>query len=203
MGGIFTRLLQTFSFKKKVCVLITGEFGSGKTTIMYQWLLGKCITPVHTVGSHLETLELEDVTFEFFDIGGETKSRPIIQHVVSRNLSNYKKRGIVFVIDSCDREWVGDTRKLLRELLESDVARGVPLLVLANKQDRSDAMSVEEITEVFELESIEGRPMLIKGCCALTGKGIEGVLPWLVDPKSSQEFTQFDPKNVEEDDQMC
>eukprot|EP00960_Hanusia_phi_P004557 132762-Hanusia_phi.AAC.1 len=121
MGGIFTRLLQTFSFKKKVCVLITGEFGSGKTTIMYQWLLGKCITPVHTVGSHLETLELEDVTFEFFDIGGETKvqraasyrpsssaflqSRPIIQHVVSRNLSNYKKRGIVFVIDSCDREW--------------------------------------------------------------------------------------------------
>jgi len=182
---------------------MTGDAESGKTTVMYQWLLGECITPVHTVGSCLETLERGNVVFTFFDVGGETKSRPIFQQLVSKNLTAYKKKGIVFVIDSCDREWIKDARKLLQDLLEADVARNVPLLVLANKQDRTDALSVEEIIEAFDLQLIKDRPLLVKGCCALTGKGIEGGLSWLVDPNSSQDFKELDSGAGEEGEQMC
>ena len=73
MGGVFTRLLQTVSWKQKVGVLMTGDAESGKTTILYQWVIGTCVTTMHTVGSNIETLERGDITFTFFDVGGEQR----------------------------------------------------------------------------------------------------------------------------------
>mmetsp|Transcript_40759 Transcript_40759/g.128456 ORF Transcript_40759/g.128456 Transcript_40759/m.128456 type:complete len:141 (-) Transcript_40759:120-542(-) len=131
------------------------------------------------------------------------QSRPVFQKTLCTNLVKYKKKGIVFVIDSCDRQWIKEAKDLLKDLLESDVLQNVPLLVYANKQDRSDAMSVEDITEAFELDSIKGRPLLVQGCCALTGSGIEGGLAWLADPNSSQDFKGLDPKDADQGEQMC
>eukprot|EP00960_Hanusia_phi_P028039 747175-Hanusia_phi.AAC.6 len=72
--------------------------------------------------------------------------------------------------------------------------------------------------EAFDLQLIKDRPLLVKGCCALTGetrqrlqtlrlempgKGIEGGLSWLVDPNSSQDFKELDSGAGEEGEQMC
>ena len=43
--------------------------------------------------------------------------------------------GLVFVVDSSDRERMIEAREELFGILESDEMRGVPVVVIANKQD--------------------------------------------------------------------
>ncbi len=55
---------------------------------------------------------------------------------------------MIMVVDSSDRARVGVTKSELFNLLESEDLGVAPVLVLANKQDMKDAMSVEELTQV-------------------------------------------------------
>jgi len=43
--------------------------------------------------------------------------------------------GLIFVVDSSDRARMEEAREELFGILESDEMRGVPVVVLANKQD--------------------------------------------------------------------
>ena len=43
--------------------------------------------------------------------------------------------GLIYVVDSADRERMGEAREELFGILESDELRGVPVVVVANKQD--------------------------------------------------------------------
>ena len=43
--------------------------------------------------------------------------------------------GLIFVVDSADRERMVEAREELFGILESDEMRGVPVVVIANKQD--------------------------------------------------------------------
>ena len=67
----------------------------------------------------------------------------------------------------------------LAALLENDKINGIPLLILANKQDLITAMKADEITDELELHSIRNRDWQIQSCSALNGDGIEDGLHWL------------------------
>ena len=43
--------------------------------------------------------------------------------------------GILYVVDSADKERFPESRDELQSLLKADEMRGVPVVVLANKQD--------------------------------------------------------------------
>lgn len=43
--------------------------------------------------------------------------------------------GLVYVVDSSDRERMSEAREELFGILESDEMRGVPVCIIANKQD--------------------------------------------------------------------
>jgi signal recognition particle receptor subunit beta len=59
--------------------------------------------------------------------------------------------------------------------------KGVPLLVLANKQDLPEAANDKEISEVMGLSKIKERDWAIFTCSATTGKGLNESLDWVVD----------------------
>eukprot|EP00658_Telonema_sp_P-2_P054970 TRINITY_DN43721_c0_g1_i2.p1 TRINITY_DN43721_c0_g1~~TRINITY_DN43721_c0_g1_i2.p1 ORF type:complete len:166 (+),score=30.39 TRINITY_DN43721_c0_g1_i2:106-603(+) len=59
--------------------------------------------------------------------------------------------GLVFVVDSCDRERMGDARQELERMLSEDELRSQPLLVLANKQDLKGAMDPVEVAHHMKL----------------------------------------------------
>jgi ADP-ribosylation factor-like protein 1 len=61
----------------------------------------------------------------------------------------------------------------------------VPLLVLANKQDLPDAASEKDISEVLGLTKIKNRDWSIYKCSAVTGKGLNESMDWLVEKLSS------------------
>ena len=57
---------------------------------------------------------------------------------------------------------------------------GVPLLVLANKQDLINALSADEIAEALNLFLIRDRPWQIQACSAKEGSRLQEGMEWLV-----------------------
>lgn len=61
----------------------------------------------------------------------------------------------------------------LTELLEEEVLAGVPLLVIANKQDLMTAMSASELAESLNLHTIRDRMWQVQACSAVTTEGLQ------------------------------
>ena len=53
------------------------------------------------------------------------------------------------------------------------------VLVLANKQDLPNAMSVAEVTDTLGLHSLNERKWFIQATCATSGEGLFEGLDWL------------------------
>jgi len=52
----------------------------------------------------------------------------------------------VYVIDSADRERLDVSRQELEMMLQEEELKGVPVLILANKQDLPEAMNEQEVS---------------------------------------------------------
>jgi ADP-ribosylation factor related protein 1 len=80
---------------------------------------------------------------------------------------------------------LNECRLVLEDVLQHADAEGVPLLVLANKQDREDCVEVVRIKEGFVRRVFEGekgaslRDSRVLPCSALTGTGVEEAVEWL------------------------
>lgn len=69
-------------------------------------------------------------------------------------------QAIVFVLDAADQDTVEQARNELLELLAKPSLRGIPLLVLGNKNDIPGALSTGEIIEQLDLKVKSWFPML-------------------------------------------
>lgn len=58
--------------------------------------------------------------------------------------------------------------------------QGVPLLIVANKQDMVQAFSVEEINGIFELEKIQDRKWIVIGSEKDDLSNFNEGLSWLI-----------------------
>lgn len=64
-------------------------------------------------------------------------------------------------------------------MLSEEELKDVPLLVFANKQDMKGALAPETVSDELGLAGGEkSRPWSVRGCCALTGNGLEEGLDW-------------------------
>jgi signal recognition particle receptor subunit beta len=86
---------------------------------------------------------------------------------------------VIYVVDSNDRSRVDEAALELQKVLREDELRDAVLLVLCNKQDLPNAMSVNEVTEKLGLNQLKNRKWYIQGCCATTGDGLYEGLDWL------------------------
>ena len=164
---------------------MVGLDAAGKTTILYKLKLGEVVTTIPTIGFNVETVEYKNISFTVWDVGGQDKIRPLWRHYYQNT------QGIIFVVDSNDRERIGkaDTsgdhaeqhtaREELHHMLAEDELREAVLLVLANKQDLPNAMSVSEVTSSLGLNQIRNRQWYIQATCATTGDGLYEGLDWL------------------------
>ena len=59
----------------------------------------------------------------------------------------------VYVIDSADRRRVEETGVELGQLLDEEKLAHVPVLIFANKQDLMNAMSPEEVAQLWPVET--------------------------------------------------
>lgn len=91
-------------------------------------------------------------------------------------------QGIIFVVDSNDRERVSEAREELQRMLNEDELRDALLLVFANKQDLPNAMNAAEITDKLGLHSLRQRTWYIQATCATSGDGLYEGLEWVSRP---------------------
>ena len=73
-------------------------------------------------------------------------------------------QGIIFVVDSNDRERIVEAREELQRMLNEDELRDALLLVFANKQDLPNAMNAAEITDKLGLHGLKQRTWYIQVC---------------------------------------
>merc|ERR1711971_275324 len=143
------------------------------TTILYKLKLAEVVTTIPTIGFNVETVEYKNINFTVWDIGGQDKIRPLWRHYYSG------AQGLIFVVDSNDRDRVEEAREELTKVLEEEEMRDAVLLVFANKQDLPNSMTAAEVTEKLGLQSMRNRQWFIQSARATTGDGLYEGLDWL------------------------
>ena len=154
------------------------------------------------MGQNVSTIDLGDMYLKIWDVGGQQALRNMWTSYYS------VCHAIVFVVDGCD---VGDgnsggfepttpvtpssgavgggrleeCRMALERVLGNRDTAGVPLLVLANKQDREDCVETVRIKEglvrrVFEGDKGAGvRDSRVLPVSALKGTGVREAIEWV------------------------
>ena len=77
----------------------------------------------------METVTYKNVKFNVWDVGGQDKIRPLWRHYYTGT------QGLVFVVDSQDRERIDEAKQELHRILSDREMKECLLLVFANKQD--------------------------------------------------------------------
>ncbi|GFO03403.1 ADP-ribosylation factor [Plakobranchus ocellatus] len=173
MGLTISSLFNRLFGKQNVRILMVGLDAAGKTTILYKLKLGEVVTTIPTIGFNVESVEYKNISFTVWDVGGQDKIRPLWRHYFQNT------QGLIFVVDSNDRERINEAQDELHKMLNEDELRDAVLLVFANKQDLPNAMSAADITTALALQNLRNKKWFIQGTVATEGTGLYEGLDWL------------------------
>ncbi|XP_042785680.1 ADP-ribosylation factor 4 isoform X2 [Panthera tigris] len=151
MGLTISSLFSRLFGKKQMRILMVGLDAAGKTTILYKLKLGEIVTTIPTIGFNVETVEYKNICFTVWDVGGQDKIRPLWRHYFQNT------QGLIFVVDSNDRERIQEGAEELQKMLQEDELQDAVLLLFANKQDLPNAMAISEMTDKLGLQSLRNR----------------------------------------------
>jgi ADP-ribosylation factor protein 1 len=139
----------------------------GKTTILYRMKRTEDFNTVPTIGFNVETISpCRGLSLTVWDVGGQDHLRTLWHHYFE-NVD-----GLVFVIDSTDRGRLYLSKAELKGIYQHESIQNVPLVIIANKQDGDEALSVDVIAEKLGLIDWPKSSYYIIPCCALTGDGL-------------------------------
>lgn len=122
--------------------------------------------------SDLQSLFVSGINFLVWDVGGQEKLRPLWKSYTRCT------DGIVFVLDSVDIERMEEAKMELVRTVKAPENTGVPILVLANKQDLPGAREPRELERLLGLTELgqsgpsSGHQWHVQPACAITGDGL-------------------------------
>lgn len=130
-----------------------------------------------TVGLNIGQIDTGGVRLSFWDLGGQLELQSLWDKYYQES------HAVIFVVDSNDRERMHESKAVFDRMISNDQLGGVPLLVLANKQDLAECMGVRDIKPVFQQSGVHigRRDCLVMPVSALTGDGIDEGIRWLVE----------------------
>ncbi|ETW80477.1 hypothetical protein HETIRDRAFT_169233 [Heterobasidion irregulare TC 32-1] len=201
MYHLLRGLHEYITRKEEFSVIIVGLDGAGKTTLLEKIKTFYNDTPglspdkiAPTVGQNTGRITLPSTILQFWDLGGQRGIRSIWPRYYD------DCHAVVYVIDADDRERLSEGWEVFESVLSSPQILGVPLLLLANKQDSPQSLSVEEIRNDYEdwhqrkMESARRRygeeneleqrreriaSLDVMGVSALEGTGVRAAVDWL------------------------
>ncbi|XP_056287321.1 ADP-ribosylation factor-like protein 11 [Pseudoliparis swirei] len=148
-------------------VVLIGLDSAGKSTLLARLLTGQVVDTSPTIGFNVGSLELDKKTsLTVWDVGGQKSMRANWRYFLD------DCKALVFVVDSSDPDRLPEAQKVLKKILNEEKLRGVPLMVLANKKDQANSMTIQEISTQLDLPSQEDRLWEIQACSALKGLGL-------------------------------
>ena len=129
----------------------------------------------------METVKYKSTSIVSLAVGGSARPKPLLKYYYAHT------QGLIFVVDSSDRDRIIEAQEELQKTLSYEELRGVPLLVLANKQDLAGAMSASEVAEKLDIITLRDRTWYIQGICAVRGDGLHDGFQWLTQTISKEE----------------
>ncbi len=166
LNHALTRIFSGFS-DSQAQILMLGLDGAGKTTLLYKLKLNEVVNTIPTVGFNVETVQHENnVSFLVWDIGGQKIIRELWKYYFNGT------NGLVYVVDSVDKSRFEIAKEELDWILEADEMAGVPVVVMANKQDMPNACSPSDVAKRLGLYQMQNRKWYVHGTSALSGEGV-------------------------------
>ncbi|KAJ4258219.1 hypothetical protein NW762_008367 [Fusarium torreyae] len=180
-------------------ILISGLDAAGKSTLLYKHLSQKeedVSYLVPTIGLNVEVYRYGQVTFQAIDFGG---GRPNSFYRIERSFFKHAD-ALIWVFDANDRDRTPEAREELlgRACHQDGLCKGVPVLILANKQDLPHAWTPEQTRGYFVDDissSLVGRPHAVLGTNLQTGEGLKEAFEWL--SKTVESRMKYDTGVVE------
>uniref|UniRef100_F7CEJ6 small monomeric GTPase n=1 Tax=Monodelphis domestica TaxID=13616 RepID=F7CEJ6_MONDO len=178
----FSSVLQFLGlYKKSGKLVFLGLDNAGKTTLLH-------MLKDDRLGQHVPTLHpsRSKVAQRATSASGESCQ-------TRRVWKNYLPaiNGIVFLVDCADHPRLLESKVELNALMTDETISNVPILILGNKIDRSDAISEERLREIFglygqttgkgnvPLRELNARPMEVFMCSVLKRQGYGEGFRWL------------------------
>ena len=177
MGNVFSNLVGSLSSSRRAKVLMLGLDGAGKSTVLYKLKLNETVNTIPTLGFNVETVQIaRGVSFTIWDLGGQKTIRQLWKHYLTGC------EGLLYIVDSADSERFSVAQEELAWVLHEKEMAGVPVVVLANKQDLPGAVAPDEIASKLGLQHYNDRHWCVHGTSAVSGDGIH---------EATQELSRF------------
>uniref|UniRef100_A0A803KA07 ADP ribosylation factor related protein 1 n=1 Tax=Xenopus tropicalis TaxID=8364 RepID=A0A803KA07_XENTR len=129
-----------------------------------------------TRGIAVGTIDVGKVRLMFWDLGGQEELQALWDKYYAES------HGVIYVIDSTDETRLSESKLAFERMISSESLEGVPILVLANKQDVEGCLSIPDIKTAFSdcINKIGKRDCLTQACSALSGTGLNEGVEWMV-----------------------
>eukprot|EP00795_Rhopilema_esculentum_P007537 gene7537-13320_t len=143
LSGLWKYVFQ----KDEYCVLILGLDNAGKTTLLenikrkfalnYKGIPFDKIHP--TVGMNVGRIDIEGIRLIFWDLGGQQD----LQSLWDKYYTD--AHGVMYIVDSSDKTRIDESMAILESTFIHDNLDGIPLLLLANKQDKDKDIAEQKL----------------------------------------------------------
>ncbi|XP_073154262.1 ADP-ribosylation factor-like protein 8c [Henckelia pumila] len=171
----FLNWLRSLFFKQEMELSLVGLQNAGKTSLVNAIATGGYSEDmIPTVGFNMRKVTKGNVTIKLWDLGGQRRFRSMWERYC-RGVS-----AILYVVDAADRDSIPITRSELEDLLKKPSLGGIPLLVLGNKIDKSEALSKQALVDQLGLSSITDREVCCYMISCKESVNIDVVIDWLI-----------------------
>lgn len=146
MGG--TSCKGTPNSNKAITIAILGLDNAGKTTTVQVLEKAPVDNVAPTIGFSQSEITHKNEKIKLIDLGGAKTFREAWRHYYD------DAYGFVYVLDSSEEDRFGENRDVLKKLLQEEKVKGKPILILANKQDKPEALDKNSILEDLKIERL-------------------------------------------------
>ncbi|CAF0974824.1 unnamed protein product [Adineta steineri] len=146
MGG--TPCKGTPNSNKTISIAILGLDNAGKTTTTRVLEKAPVDSVAPTIGFSQTEITHKNEKIKLIDLGGAKTFREAWRHYYD------DAYGFVYVLDSSEEDRLGENRDVLKRLLQEEKVKGKPILILANKQDKAEALDKNTILEDLKIERL-------------------------------------------------
>lgn len=131
-----------------------------------------------TVGQNMATIKVDHTYIKFWDVGGQATLKEAWDEYYG------KSHAMIIMVDSCDKKSLQKCIEELKEIKTNDSVEGLPILMLANKQDSGSGEDKMDLLEIKEslipiADSLNAREATVLPVSGETGEGVKEAVEWL------------------------